>query len=176
MAVEPGALRFGVDGGVEAKMLNGMMAVFARRIYPKGTAIYSFHGPRLAKPTAYSVQFAPDVHIDCDDECRFTNHSCDANASLDYSNDTATLVATRDIAVGEQVTFNYNTTEWSMASPFICLCGSPRCIKLVSGCKSLDTPMRLSLWSLFPSFLKELCVSDGFQPPSSMTTTTVGSV
>jgi len=33
-------------------------------------------------------------------------------------------VALRDLAAGEELTFDYNATEWSMAEPFLCTCGA----------------------------------------------------
>ncbi|KAL8280209.1 hypothetical protein RQP46_007323 [Phenoliferia psychrophenolica] len=33
--------------------------------------------------------------------------------------------------------FAYFSTEWSMAQPFECLCGSPRCIGEVRGAESI---------------------------------------
>lgn len=38
------------------------------------------------------------------------------------------LVAIQDIEAGEAVTFDYRTTEKTIASPFDCRCGSPSCV------------------------------------------------
>ena len=42
-----------------------------------------------------------------------------------------------DVAAGEELTFFYPSTEWEMASPFICLCGAPNCIHVVAGARFL---------------------------------------
>ena len=44
-----------------------------------------------------------------------------------------TIVARRDLAIGEEISFYYLSTEWAMATPFRCRCGASGCIKLVAG-------------------------------------------
>jgi len=62
------------------------------------------------------------------------NHSCDPNAGFDGQ---IVLVAIRDIAVGEEITFDYAIvlSDEVAQEPYRmeCLCGSPRCRKLVTG-------------------------------------------
>ena len=47
------------------------------------------------------------------------------------------VFAARDVAVGEELTFFYPSTEWEMSSPFICLCGATNCIHVVAGTRFL---------------------------------------
>ena len=57
------------------------------------------------------------MHVDCKDGFpSFTNHSCEPNAALDNDG----LYAIKDIQEGEQIFFNYLTTEWDMAAAFEC--------------------------------------------------------
>lgn len=44
-----------------------------------------------------------------------------------------TFRALRDIAAGNEITFNYLTTESEMAVPFNCSCGSTNCFGLIQG-------------------------------------------
>lgn len=44
-----------------------------------------------------------------------------------------TVCALRDIAPGEEITFNYLTTESGMAVPFNCICGSSNCFGFIQG-------------------------------------------
>ncbi|MEM1280170.1 MAG: SET domain-containing methyltransferase [Cyanobacteria bacterium P01_H01_bin.152] len=67
------------------------------------------------------------------------NHSCEPNVIVDTKK--LELRAIRDIAPGEDLTFFYPSTEWHMAQPFQCSCGSPRCIGKVSGAR--DLPLNL---------------------------------
>jgi hypothetical protein len=56
------------------------------------------------------------------------NHSCDANAWL---TDEVTLVARRDIAVGEEITMDQGTWNYDVAEYTVdfedCTCGAPNC-------------------------------------------------
>ena len=44
-----------------------------------------------------------------------------------------TFRALRDIAPGEEISFNYLTTESEMAEPFNCACGSANCFEFIQG-------------------------------------------
>ena len=52
-------------------------------------------------------------------------HSCDPNCELWAAQ--RVLVALRPIAVGEAISFDYETTETWFAHPFWCGCGARRC-------------------------------------------------
>lgn len=114
--------------------------VFARRALAKGDRILDIEGDRVAHPTRHSIQLGLDLHIECTsamgaDEMRshfpwrFLNHCCDPNASVVGRS----LVARRAIAAGEEITFDYTTTEAAMAEPFPCCCGAARCLGEVRG-------------------------------------------
>ena len=113
--------------------------VFATASIPADSDLICYAGPRLryhqTTPATLAVQVGPDLYLGPsggpDD---FVNHSCDPNAGLvirgtpdgsDVSN--VTLVALRDIAPGEQVTFDYSTTMDEDDFEFDCRCGSPAC-------------------------------------------------
>ncbi len=60
----------------------------------------------------------------------FINHSCDPNCSPSGS---VILIAARDIEVGEELTYDYATTDGSDYDEFECACGGPSCRGKVSG-------------------------------------------
>jgi hypothetical protein len=39
---------------------------------------------------------------------------------------------------GDEFTFFYPSTEWEMAQPFICNCGSEACLQLINGASHLS--------------------------------------
>jgi hypothetical protein len=47
--------------------------------------------------------------------------------------DELTVRALKDVAPGEEITFNYLTTESEMAVPFNCICGSADCFGFIQG-------------------------------------------
>ena len=60
----------------------------------------------------------------------YINHSCDPNAGLDGQ---IVIRAMRDIAAGEEVTIDYAMCDGDPTDEFECLCGSPRCRRIVTG-------------------------------------------
>lgn len=60
----------------------------------------------------------------------FVNHSCDPNCGLMGA---TVVVAMRDIAVGEELCFDYAMSDGSDYDEFDCLCGSDRCRGTVTG-------------------------------------------
>lgn len=63
------------------------------------------------------------------------NHSCDPSTILDTTR--MLVFAARDLAPDDELTFFYPSTEWEMSSPFICLCGTAKCIHVVAGARFL---------------------------------------
>ena len=58
------------------------------------------------------------------------NHSCDPNCG---PRGAAQIVAARDIAPGETLTFDYGTTDGSSYDEFECACSAPSCRGSISG-------------------------------------------
>lgn len=67
------------------------------------------------------------------------NHSCDPNVFFDSQR--WELVALRPIAAGDELCFFYPSTEWHMASPFECACGTDRCLGRIMGASRLPRPV-----------------------------------
>ena len=57
---------------------------------------------------------------------RHVNHSCDPNAYEFYEGEAIFIVARRDIAAGEEITFDYNINT-SGGNSWPCHCGATRC-------------------------------------------------
>jgi len=92
----------------------------------------------LRNPTYLTVQTGLEEHIHLKPEfLKFTNHSCDPNVLFDTA--AMELIALKDIHPGNEFTFFYPSTEWQMAQPFECLCGSVDCLKTISGAAHMDT-------------------------------------
>ncbi len=106
-----------------------------KRAYKKGEIICPIPSDSLYnKPNRFTVQIGRDRHVEVK-ELSSMNHSCNPNTFLDTTRMLA--FAARDIAVGEELTFFYPSTEWEMSSPFICLCGATNCIHVVAGARFL---------------------------------------
>ncbi|MBD2184319.1 SET domain-containing protein-lysine N-methyltransferase [Planktothrix sp. FACHB-1355] len=93
----------------------------------------------VSSPQSFAtVQSGLNEHI-LDEMLAATNHSCSPNSFVDFTKEQ--IIAERDIAPGEEITFFYPSTEWRMVRPFQCMCGSPNCIGTISGAENL--PIRL---------------------------------
>ncbi len=130
---------------------DGEAALVATCRIAAGQLILVADGIRLDHPTRTSVQQAPGEHHDvppgidgasrtCDYSWYALNHSCEPNA---YWNSTH-LLARRMIRSGEAITFDYETTEDELSTPFRCACGSPACAgRMVRGYRCLSHEERL---------------------------------
>jgi uncharacterized protein len=65
-----------------------------------------------------------------DDPADYVNHSCDPNAGLSGQ---IVLVAMRDIASGEEISFDYAMTDGEPYDEFTCACGTASCRGKVTG-------------------------------------------
>ena len=115
-------------------------ALYATRDLARGERILTIGGRVQRSPTRYSIQIDVGRHVEADGDLpddemrvrhpwRFLNHSCDPVARIEGD----ALYARAAIRAGDEITFDYTTTEADMAEPFECRCGSPRCVGLVRG-------------------------------------------
>jgi hypothetical protein len=121
--------------------------VFAIAPISRGSEILKYIGPLLCHaqttPETLALQIAPDLYLGesgrADD---FVNHCCDPNAGLFINGTDVRLNAIREIAAGEQVTFDYSTTMDEDDFEFNCLCGSPLCRRRIRDFKHLSVALR----------------------------------
>jgi len=79
-----------------------------------------------------TVQISEHHHIELGPVyLELINHSCDPNVFFDSVR--WELVALKAIEPGDELCFFYPSTEWHMASPFECACGSERCLGRITG-------------------------------------------
>jgi hypothetical protein len=86
------------------------------------------------RPNRFTVQIGHGEHTTVG-VLAALNHSCEPNLILDTAH--LSVLACRDVASGEELTYFYPSTEWEMDVPFICRCGSKRCIHVVAGARFL---------------------------------------
>jgi hypothetical protein len=102
----------------------------------KGTVFHKITDYQLMGQATYqTVQVDTAMHLE-EYYLSHTNHSCAPNIVIDITR--LECRALRDIEPGEELSFFYPSTEWSMNQPFVCNCGSAHCIQLVEGAKTLS--------------------------------------
>jgi hypothetical protein len=118
---------------------DGHRALFARTNFQAGEVIRPFSSSQvMAQPDRYTVQTAvADRHIILDPEfLLYINHNCRPNVFFDVR--TMQLRAVAPIREGDELTFFYPSTEWSMSECFHCHCGSSHCLGRIQGAAHLD--------------------------------------
>lgn len=133
------------NSNIEMKLYKGYKGLFAKKDIIAGSIIFLLKGSVSRRPTKYSVQLSRDKHIDfpsvrkpnddLDYAWQYLNHSCEPNGyvnAVEYC-----FCALRNIRKGQEITFNYLTTEYELAAPFRCGCGSAKCFGFIRGNKFL---------------------------------------
>lgn len=126
---------------IEVRDKDGSKGVFAKKDIKKHSVVFHLNGTVSTRPTKYTIQVGSHRHLtfpairkpsDDFDYCwQYLNHSCEPNGYINTAE--LTFRALQDIAAGEEITFNYLTTESEMAVPFTCVCGSANCFGFIRG-------------------------------------------
>jgi len=110
---------------------------YTTRPFKKGTRVCEYDGPRFTKDEAderYQDRFITYLFscgtdgqvIDGFGTAMFINHSCNPNCETEDIDDRIFVVAIRDIAAGEELTYEYNLFD-SDDEDGDCHCGAARC-------------------------------------------------
>lgn len=131
-----------------------------------GTVIVVFGGERVdARRLAelsdfrqrHSLQIDHDTYLttstsdDSLDIGDYVNHSCDPNAWLV---DEITLAARRDLRPGDELTYDYATSDSTPYDEFDCACGSPACRGRVTGADWTDPTLQRRYDGHFSPYLQ----------------------
>ncbi len=116
---------------------NGQKALHAVHAFQPGDVICRFGaGKTLRRPTYLTVQVGERKHITLMPEfLQYINHSCAPSVFFDTTR--MELICLSPLAPGDELTFFYPSTEWDMAQPFTCYCGTPQCLKVIRGAAHL---------------------------------------
>ncbi|MEO8412187.1 MAG: SET domain-containing protein-lysine N-methyltransferase [Ginsengibacter sp.] len=118
--------------------VTGEKSLHATVAHKAGDVFSTFEAAEtLPFPNKYTVQVAEDVHIILHPEfLQYINHSCDPNVFFDTEK--MQLSCLKNIAAGDEFTFFYPSTEFSMSSPFNCFCGANNCLHTIQGAAFLS--------------------------------------
>jgi hypothetical protein len=151
---------------------GGGKGVFTRASLASGTrlAIFGGHVMAVVEGTLY-LESGLDLSIQIDEthtigisdheqieDADHVNHSCEPNAGIKGQ---IILVAMRDIAAGEEITFDYATVLCGEAHPildsyfFACCCGSPGCRRTITAHDWKRPDLRTKYRGWFSWYLQE---------------------
>jgi hypothetical protein len=117
---------------------TGEKSLHATSFFDAGEVISDFAAERTHDtPNYLTVQTGDDQHIILKPEfLQYINHSCNPNVFFDTSS--MQLVALKEIQPGDEFLFFYPSTEWNMAQPFDCFCGTSQCLHRIQGAAYLS--------------------------------------
>ena len=160
-SIEPTpSIQLAHGGRVGVAQAMGEFSVLAAVPIQTGEVVFRIEGLQVAVPSRFSVQVDEQWHVDLAHGAseaevilhhpwRFMNHSCDPSARIVGRE----VRALRAILPGDEITFDYDTTEMEMAEPFDCQCGSVGCRGWVGGFVHLDATSRERLRRLLAPYL-----------------------
>jgi len=116
---------------------------------PEGTHIVEYTGTRLSKEEADALYFdrldtylfcigEGDYVVDGDSVAAFINHCCEANCETDEFDGHIWIIAMRDIAPGEELSYDYNLYDGDDNDAAICHCGAQACRGSMYGEEELE--------------------------------------
>ena len=139
---------------------TGNRSLFSKTAFGVDEIISSFYWTAVYPvPTYLTVQIGEAAHISLlPSFLACINHSCQPNSFFDTGQ--KQLVCIKPIRSGEEITFFYPSSEWSMDRPFDCSCAGPSCLKRIAGAKYL-APDELERYRFTPFIQKKLATIYG---------------
>jgi hypothetical protein len=115
---------------------------FAKTGIPKDQRVIEYVGERIDKQESlrrceanneYIFTLSPEQDVDGNvawNPARFLNHSCSPNCAAELDEGRIWIVAKRDIAPGEELTFNYGF-DLEEYTNYPCRCGAANCVGFI---------------------------------------------
>lgn len=121
--------------------------MFSARRWHTGELVISARVTALSpQRTTHSFQTATDTHREFDEPARLLNHSCDPNLGIrDNAFGAFDFLALRPIAAGEELTWDYATSEYHSIAVPECHCGATTCRRTITGYEHLTAAERFRL-------------------------------
>ncbi|HET9055607.1 MAG TPA: SET domain-containing protein-lysine N-methyltransferase [Chitinophagaceae bacterium] len=134
---------------------TGHKSLHSTLYFNPGDVITSFRAGLVSTEATYlTIQIDTGKHITLKPDClAMVNHSCLPNCF--FNTTSMELLCIRPIKPGDEFCFFYPSTEWEMAQPFKCFCGSSNCLHYISGAADIK-PAILEKYHLTDFIKKQL--------------------
>jgi hypothetical protein len=128
----------------------------ALQTYQPGDKVLTAKAVASVPRDSHSVQKGMDAHVRIDLPARFINHSCDANCGVqDNEFGAYDFIARRTIQEGEELSFNYETSEYVISAFEECMCGAKNCRGYVAGFGTHGEQLKDDYGEYIAGYLKE---------------------
>lgn len=130
--------------------------VFATQKFAQGeTVVVGIPIEEVAERTIYSFQMDFNLYVNLDEPAIVINHSCDPNTGVRNNQFGGyDFVALCDIEAGEELSWDYETTEYESIAVQRCLCGSLSCRGKTLGFKFREQMLRDRYGEYIAGYLK----------------------
>ncbi|KAE8151711.1 hypothetical protein BDV25DRAFT_128593 [Aspergillus avenaceus] len=97
--------------------------------------------------TYSSVAVGKNARIELNSDLVYCNHSCSPSLVFDMTRFEVRVSDDRALAVGDELSFFYPSTEWTMVQPFKCQCGAgSQCIGWIAGASHIPNSVLHRYW------------------------------
>jgi len=113
--------------------VSGHHSTFSLSAFQPGDVLCPFGASAILQTPSYlTVQTGNDEHICLQPSfLQYINHSCSPNIFFDTTN--FKVFCLQPVKPGDELCYFYPATEWQMAQPFQCVCGSVNCLGYIGG-------------------------------------------
>lgn len=113
---------------------KGFSVVATQLFQPERVVIVGRVARVVPHRTNHSFQIDWNTHVDLTSPACYINHSCDPNTGIrDNDHGGFDFVALREIAPSEEITWDYETSEYTSIAVPRCRCGAANCRKVIRG-------------------------------------------
>jgi len=126
----------------ESAFLKEQNGLLAKKNIAQGSVILIQKSIPGSLRSKYTIQVSEELHVKPGFFGKFINHSCDPDTAVffrlskDKSHATIMVITLRDIQRGEEITYDYSTTEEYLSEETTdtpCLCASEKCRNKITG-------------------------------------------
>jgi len=138
----------------QSSLIPGERALVAKARIERGSLLFAYEAAFSSTRTRTSIQVGPSHHLEAGEEGSYINHSCSPNSVVRTRYNEVNIKgavafwALSDIRPGEEITFDYATTETELTEALArtsCLCGAWNCRGNIGGYRFIDEGMKREL-------------------------------
>lgn len=114
---------------------------------PAGAYLTTITAATEAPKRWSTVQISKEKHVELNSALMYMNHSCVPSLEIDTNMMEIRVSKTKDLKIGDELSFFYPSTEFEMDRAFECLCGAgSHCVGTVTGASEINEEVLRTWW------------------------------